>query len=390
MQGKMTDSAIRHHESFLYSKVFWLSLIPLLIIVLAEIFKIVFLDEIRLFFSGDELGMKAYLEKLTIFQLICMPLVGFLSDKIGRKKVLLSSLMALFLSVFLLKMHAHIFVTTFFYALGAVIPVARAAYCDVHTTNQRVPNVINTFLVQPIPWIVFFRISFMNWSSWPAFISAASVFFVALLFFKDRSDRRHTLTPYKFEGITKAGGLSVFLRVICAFIAANSIWTILQYYLEEKQSFIEINQYFSLSQGVAFFLGVLIARFVEIDTKKMFGLNSVITAVFISLQVLVWWITNYEWDIIPFIFVVFTFFGGIGQPLIYSLFGRKASIHEQGVLYGFIESCQLFTEWVGSASLNHVSVFQDPSAIVTVVLIGSFVSVLLTIGFIRTKWRRSS
>ena len=72
-----------------------------------------------------------------------------------------------------------------------VTPIARAAYCDVHTCSGRTPNIINTFIVQSIPWIF---LPFLNWNGYnPSFIILALISLLLLLssifFFKDFRDK---------------------------------------------------------------------------------------------------------------------------------------------------------------------------------------------------------
>jgi hypothetical protein len=149
------------------------------------------------------------------------------------------------------------------------------------------------------------------------------------------------------------------------------------------------HQYFSLALGSAFLAGTLIARYLEIDLKKMIGLAFVLIGVFTLIQFIEGMTTgNYNTVLRP-IFIAFTFFGGIVLPSTYAFFGRNADMHEQGILYGLLDSFQKLTEWTGSFSLNHFAGTTDqPFAIAKLAVFISFIPIFLTIGLLRTKWFR--
>jgi MFS family permease len=369
-----------------YLKVFLLSLIPLSIIILGEVFKIYLFNEGKVAFDNNEVKIKAFIDKINFYQLIFSPVVGFLSDKYGRKPILILTLTSLITSGILLKMHVFPSLTAWLYSVGAIIPVARATYCDVHITNKRIPNIVNTFIAQSIPWIVFSQLSFPLWNSFATLIVVSFLFILILFFFKDWQDKNHRKTSFEFEKIKKAYGLSLCIRIIVALIISNSLWNMLFFYFEERQSELFIGQ---LSQGLAFFLGTLVARFSHLDEKKLLGLIFILIAASLSLQTIEWGMQGYQGNIIPSFFINFSFFGGIGLPIIYSFFGRKADIHEQGALYGLLHSFQSLTEWGGSISLNHIGFLQYPSGVLISVLVGSCISVALTVGLIYENRKKS-
>ena len=61
----------------------------------------------------------------------------------------------------------------------------------------------------------------------------------------------------------------------------------------------------------------------------------------------------------PYLFLQYTILGGIGLPLIYSYFGEKATVHEQGVVYGFLESIQSASEFIGPFLLGFILSIKD-------------------------------
>jgi hypothetical protein len=374
-------------------RIFWVSLIPLSVIFIGEIFKILFFLEMPLMVPQEE--VKVYVDRVNLLELFLSPIIGFLSDKFGRKLILVITLFFLTLSTIFLTILPSINAAVWFYALGAITPVARAAYCDVHITNQRTPNIINTFIIQPIPWMIFSNPWFINpISFFPNHYTLTFLFFASFImsificyYFDSKESRVRSNKSFEFEKIKKEYGLWLCMRIIIAFFISNSLWNMLLFFFEENEAVETIGLYFFLSQGCAFFLGAVIARLADIDIKKMLGLLFVLIAISLSIQVIAWSIQKYEGNIIPSVFASFTFFGGITLPLIYAFFGRKADLHEQGVLYGLLESLQSFTDWTGAYSLNHNTDLNSYSTLLIVVLIGSGISLMLTVSLIRTRWR---
>lgn len=274
------------------------------------------------------------------------------------------------------------------YSIGAITPIARAAYCDVHITNKRVPNIINTFLIQPIPWIFFFKLTFSDLRSVIALFLAGFLMIFFTFLFKDKRDKDHRKLSFGFKDIREEYGWILCSRILVAFFLSNSIWNMLQYFFEEKAPHQVTSDYFSIGQGIAFLAGAAIARFIDIDKKKMLGLVFVLIATFVTIQLIEGETVGDQRLVLRPIFIAFTFFGGIGLPLIYAFFGRKAALHEQGMLYGLLESIQTGTEWTGSYSLSIHNLADHPAAIARIAVIVSFISFLLTVSLIRSKWRR--
>lgn len=368
------------------SKLFLISTIPLILIIVSEIFKIFFFQELSTLKDKEK-----YIGWWTLAQLILSPTLGMISDGFCRKKMLIFTLFSLVLSAIFLKMGWSIIIALILYSIGAVTPIARAAYCDVHITNRRVPNIINTFIVQPIPWIFFYKFSFSSPSqltSWPSYLLFSSGILMTIIcwiWFKDERDKEHRKLSFRFKGIREEYGWLLCLRVLLAFFLSNMIWNMLQYFFEEETSNQVAKSYFSIGPGLAFLVGALIARYIDIDKKKMLGLIFLFIAVFSGLLFLEGRAEEHAHSIRP-IFVAFTFFGGIGLPLIFAFFGRKADLHEQGVLYGLLDSFQTATEWTGSFALGRLGARPDPTTIVNVVVIVSFISFLVTGSLIRTRW----
>lgn len=363
-------------------KIFWISIIPLSFIIISEIFKIFFFEELDTIKDKEK-----YIGWWTLAQLILSPTLGMISDKFNRKKMLIITLIALILSAIFLKMSWSIMTALILYSIGAVTPIARAAYCDVHITNRRVPNIINTFIVQPIPWLFFYKFSFSTSFKWPTYtLFSIGILMVILcwIWFKDWRDKENRKLSFSFKGIKEEYGWFLCLRILLAFFLSNSIWNMLLYFFEEQTLTPLIKDYFSMGPGLAFLIGALIARYVDIDKKKMLGLTFLFIAVFSGLLFLEGKMEG-NGNLLRPIFVAFTFFGGIGLPIIYSFFGRKADLHEQGVLYGLLDSLQTATEWMGSFVLNHMGTRSTSSTIVWVVLAVSFISLLLTIGLTRNQ-----
>ena len=375
-------------------RIFCLSLVPLSIIVLGEIFKIFFFAEFQKVQNRDH-----YIDWWLLLQLVLAPLLGFLSDKFCRKKILLFTLCSLILSAAFLRLSIFfqgpsdipqglLELSLILYSIGAVTPIARAAYCDVHITNKKTPNILNTFLVQPLPWIFFYKFTFNTVGSIASlFIFGMITAALALYYFVDQRDLRHRRLSVRFKKIREEFGWGLCSRILIALFISNSAWNLLLFFLEEKESIGIANQYLSLALGIAFFGGTILARLLDIDLKKMIGLSFALIGVFTLIQFIEGTATgNYNTVLRP-IFIAFTFFGGFALPLTYAFFGRSVDLHEQGILYGLLDSFQKLTEWTGSFTLNHVSTLPDqPFAVAKFIMIIGFIPLLLTISFLRTKW----
>jgi hypothetical protein len=375
-------------------RIIWLSLLPLSMIIFGEMFKIFFYAEFQKVQERD-----SYIDWWMLLQLVLAPLLGLLSDKFCRKKILLLTLCSLILSAAFLRLAIFLQgpsdisqglfeLSLVLYSLGAVTPIARAAYCDVHISNQKTPNIINTFLVQPLPWIFFYKFTFNTFGSFIGLILfGVAIAAIALFYFVDQRDRKQRRLSLRFKKIREEYGWGLCSRILIAVFISNSAWNLLQFYFEENESIGIANQYFSLAPGVAFLGGVIIARLLEIDLKKMIGLVFAFIGIFTLIQFIEGAATGNFNTVLRPIFISFTFFGGIGLPLIYAFFGRNADLHEQGVLYGLLDSFQKLTEWTGSFSLNHVEAIPDhPFTIAKFTMFVGFIPLLLTIQFLRTKW----
>lgn len=188
---------------------------------------------------------------------------GFLSDYFSRKLILslcIIGKMAGLLLIFGESILSAIIIDGIF---GNINPVARAAYCDVHISQKRVPNIINTFLVQPIPWILFSLFSPTNFS-FMIIVSflAISLILVFTLFidFRDRA-------VIKLSSARKVFRYEL-LMVALAFLLMNSQWWVLLHILEQRHLFDEFAGNLFLINGISFFLGAFIARMLNLGIEK--------------------------------------------------------------------------------------------------------------------------
>jgi MFS family permease len=164
-------------------------LAPLLAIIVNEAIRIYFFSII------NTKNFDVYLEKLLILwlvlQIIFTIVLGKISDRYCRKKVLLITLVASGISIVLLRFDFFIISIIINGIFGSILPIAIAAYCDVHVTRGRTPNILNALLFLPISWIIlainptlFFDYLFQS-----ALIITSVSAFLVLFFFKDIRDK---------------------------------------------------------------------------------------------------------------------------------------------------------------------------------------------------------
>ncbi len=351
---------------FLYKhKVFLSSLFPLFCLLFAEWGKIYFLDEIKIFQKYGN-----YLRYTINISIIVYPILGQLSDTWCRKKVLFISLVFLILSILCLHIKLPILAVCFF-ASSPLSAISRAAYCDVHITNGKSPNIVNTFIVQAVPWIIFPFIFYA--SSRFFYLSGILLIIFVLLLFKDQRDKDIKRFHFGLSEALKTYGTRTSLIIILAFLSANIGWSILFYYIEKNQSISMLCKSFLLSPGLAFFLGAVFARLfirkkrllffyfkatkhpsLKTDNyfKLLITLSLGVMPFLITISLLSCILSKSQIDIVFMMFPEITLFGGFLIPILYVFFSSRLSYHSLGLVFTTIEILQTSTEslgeWLGS------------------------------------------
>ena len=383
----------KKHMFFLISSAF-----ALLCIFFADLSKMYFLEHIR-----QAPKSSSYINLYVLLSMILFPCIAFFSDVWCRKKILLFSLLSLCISVFFLYKKQFL-LSTLFFTLSPVTSVARAAYCDVHITNKREPNIVDTFLIQPLPWILAPIIFTQQTSFFRTTLSLGIILFVISHFFKDKIDRQFNKSHFGIGEALRKYGVKASLIIIISFALSNTAWSMLFYRLEDSKKVLEISKYFSLAPGIAFLAGAFFARLI-IRRKKIFFLPlndrskkaaetddyykllifvSLGLVPFFSFVVFLNWILNdYEGNIVFSLLPGFTLLGGVFIPAIYSFFGSRIGYHSLGVVYATIEVIQSLAEYSG-ANLEEINIFKPSFNLALIVIFLTFLSLiginLLTVG----------
>jgi membrane protein implicated in regulation of membrane protease activity len=210
----------------------------------------------------------------------------------------------------------------------------------------RIPNIVNTFLVQPLPWLCMPLLHSINLQSIVTFSILGCVLLLVCVHFRDFRDHQIN-NKTTLKKLFKPNLILLGL----AFFILNGQWEILFYISSNIKNINELNISFFLFEGVAFFTGVLITRLIKFDPKKMIkALFSLVFAT-ILLNYLMEVLFNQKTNITPELYLEFTLLGGLGLPLFYAFYGTQVAVHEQGITYGCLESIQSLSELLAPVAL---------------------------------------
>ncbi len=313
-------------------------------------------------------------------------LLAFLSDIWCRKKMLYLSTLMLISSGFFLRFH-HPMLSTIAISIAPVTPIAIAAYCDVHMSNDREPNVINTFMIRPLPWMLFplvyqdIKLFFLTDIALGILVAIFTIWL-----FVDYRDKDNKKFSFGILDAVKVYGLRVCIAISIAFFFTNWAWSMLFYYLEKVENGSVVATNFMLSPGICFFLGAAFSR-VLIRKKRIFTTyfeeksSQIFKATYLKLIIYI------SIGIIPFVIFIsllisilngdhsnvvlnslplFTFLGGVFIPSIYAFFGSQLKYHSLGLVYAALEVVQSVSEFTGAEvgtlpffkeELNHIVTF---------------------------------
>ncbi len=167
-------------------------------------------------------------------------------------------------------------------------------------------------------------------------------------------------------------------------LAWNTAWHIILSASEKTLSSEILELYYFAIVGLAFFAGVMTIKIYRLKPLNIFSgvfLGPVVIYLFnwlinSILHQPLWMSTEF--------FLLFTWIGGIGIPLIYSYYGKLAKIHEQGETYGFLESIQILSEFLGPALLA-LTIYYHGDLELYVVLPLLVFAALITLGKFRAS-----
>ena len=334
-------------------------------------------------------------------QFICSPIIGNLSDKFGRRPVLLCSLFGFGIDYLFLAFAPSIFwlfigriIAGF---TGASITTASAYIADISTPEKRAQNfgMIGAafglgFIIGPIlggslahygvrfPFIAAAVLSLLNWL-YGYFILPESL---------SKENRREfdwkRANPIgAFKLLTKypvIAGLVVSIALI--YIAAHSVQTTWSYYTIEKLKWTENMIGFSLGViGVCIMIVQgLIVRVVipKIGQEK----SLYIGLAFYTFGLLLFAYASTSW--MMFTFTAVYCLGGIAGPSIQGLISTHVPANEQGELQGALTSLMSATSVIGPLLMTNIfAYFTKSSAPIyfpgAPFLLGAFLTLISTV-----------
>lgn len=324
--------------------------IPFLIIFIKEANVIYFVDKLLNFHSRSNLSLEYWLALQVIFSIV----FGFLSDRYCRKKTLVLCLGVTLISLLLLKYDFLLPAILLNGIFGNFTCIARAAYCDINVYHNRMTNIENTFFPQALAWIVFF-IDYKIFSTnlfFTVFFLNLIAFLLSLLFFKDFRDKSEKKKEVSFFALVIKFFDFSYIRLIIAMIIWQGLWhmTIAIGAMYMKQ--IDQGKYLFLVISSVYFLGLAVTKFYKIRPLNGITISILLTFLFFFFNFIVYLLTGSSGDLPYNIFLLLSFFMGISRPLYFVCFAKKAEIHEQGTLYGFLESAISFAFFLAPLFLD--------------------------------------
>ncbi|MBM4186236.1 MAG: TCR/Tet family MFS transporter [Gemmatimonadetes bacterium] len=343
-------------------------------------------------------------------QFLCAPMMGALSDRFGRRPVLLASLFGFGLDYLVMAVAPTIWwlLGSRMVAgmLGASFSTAAAYIADVSPPEKRAQNfgMIGAmfglgFILGPllggllgpygarVPFIVSAGLALVNW---------LYGYFVLPESLKPENRRR-----YDWARANPVGSLAALRRhpivagMIVSFvlmsIAAHAVQSNWSYYTIEKFQWTERTVGWSLAVvGAA--IALVQGGLVRVAIPRLGQVRSVYTGLgFNSLGLLLYAVATSTW--MMFAFTLVYCLGGIAGPAIQGLISSQVPANEQGELQGALTSLMSLTSVVGPLIMANVfAFFTGPKAPVhlpgAAMLLGSGL-VLVAAGLARTSLKRT-
>lgn len=306
-----------------------------------------------------------------LMQFICSPIIGGLSDKYGRRPILLLSLLGLGIDYILMSMAPTIgwlFVGRIIAGMfGASFTTATAYIADISTPEKRAQNfgMVGAafglgFIIGPVLGGLF-----SHWGPRVPFMVAAGFSLLNCLYgyfilpeSLDKENRRKfewkranpigsLLHVQKYPAT--AGLIAAMLLLYIAGHALQSTWT---YYTMEKFSWSEAMVGYSLG-----FVGILIALvqggLIRVAIPKLGQKRAVYIGLmlYVSGFVLFAFATE-SW--MMFIFLIPYCLGGIGPPAIQGIISTQVPANEQGELQGVMSSMMSISSIIGPLLMTNL------------------------------------
>ncbi|MBS1652753.1 MAG: TCR/Tet family MFS transporter [Bacteroidetes bacterium] len=310
----------------------------------------------------------------SIFQFLCSPIIGNLSDHYGRRPVLLFSLFGVGIDYIALVFAPSIFwlfiARAFAGIAGASISTAGAYIADISTPEKRAQNfgIIGVafglgFIIGPVIGGVL-----GHYGSRLPFIAAATLTFLNLLYgyfilpesLANENKRKFDIKRANPFGAIKQikkyplllGLLSAFMLLNIAHHSVQSNWT---YFTMERFKWNEALVGYSL--GV---VGILVAivqgGLTRVINPKIGQLKSVYLGLILYiLGFILFAFANQSW--MMFAFLIPYCLGGISMPAMQSIMANKVPKNAQGELQGIFASATSATSIIGPPLMTGVFAF---------------------------------
>lgn len=328
---------------------------------------------IRHLIHGDVRTAALYGSWLTIayasMQFICSPVIGNLSDKFGRRPVLLASLFGFSIDYLFLAFAPTIwwlFVGRIIAGItGASFTTATAYISDISTDENRAQNfgIVGAafglgFIIGPVLGGILghygTQIPFLTASAL-ALLNAAYGYFV--LPESLPADRRRTFEWKRANPIGSLTQLSKYPAVlglaasyVLIYLAAQSVQSVWTYYTIQKFNWTERTIGYSLG-FVGLLIGIVQGGLIRIIIPKLGKERSVTTGLLIySAGLLLFAIATQGW--MMFVFCIPYCMGGIAGPALQGIITAQVPPTEQGELQGGLTGLVSLTQIAGPFIMN--------------------------------------
>lgn len=313
----------------------------------------------------------------SVTQLIFSPIIGNLSDKYGRRPVLLFSLFGFgidYLFLALAPSYGWLFIGRVIAGItGASFTTAAAYIADVSTPENRAKNfgMIGAafglgFIIGPLlggvishfgdrfPFYAAAGLALLNW---------AYGYFVLPESLKKENRREFdwkkanpVSSVLKLKKFPSIGGL--ILSILLLYIAAHAVMSNWSYFTIEKFHWSELMVGISLTV-VGVLVGLVQAGLTRIVNPKLGNEKSIYLGLALyAIGMLLFGLANQSW--MMFVFLVPYCLGGLAQPAMQAIMAGKVPPNEQGELQGVLTSVTSLAAIIGPFVMNSLfSYFTD-------------------------------
>ncbi len=335
--------------------------------------------------TGDSLGEAArdggwLMFIYAFFQFICAPVIGGLSDKFGRRPVLLASLFGFTIDYLFLT-----FAPTLFWLyvgrivagiLGASFTTAAAYIADISTPEKRSQNfgLIGAafgagFIIGPVIGGLLGQ-----YGSRMPFMVAAGLSFINFLygyFVLPESLKPENRRPFDIRRANPVGALlhlkrypviaGLVFSLILLYLSAHAVQGSWSYFVMEKFRWQE--REIGISLGAFGILSMIVqGGLIRVIIPKLGNERSIYTGLMLNcIGFTLFAFAQQSWQL--YIYMVPYILGGIAGPAIQGVISTQVKLNEQGELQGALTSLASATSIIGPPLMTNVfSFFTSSSA----------------------------